>query len=114
MCFFVFLRSSEIVVPSDSDYDPTVHLSFGDVRVDNTSSPSYLEIYIKPSKTDPFRQGVRVYLRKSNTDICPVASVLAYMVMRGPRPGPFFVFADGHGLTMIVGDSIAFCRYSGT
>ena len=99
MCFFGFLRSGEIVVPSDSDYDPTVHLSVGDVRVDNTSSPSYLEIYIKASKTDPFRQGVRVYLGKSNTDICPVASVLAYMVVRGPRQGPFFVFADGHGLT---------------
>ena len=99
MCFFGFLRSGEIVVPSDSDYDPTVHLSLGDVRVDNTSSPSYLEIYIKASKTDPFWQGVRVYLGKSNTDICPVASVLAYMVVRGPRQGPFFVFADGHGLT---------------
>eukprot|EP00731_Ephydatia_muelleri_P006682 Em0003g930a len=31
MCFFLFLRSGEIVVPSDGAYDSSVHLSYGDV-----------------------------------------------------------------------------------
>ena len=38
-CFFGFLRSGEIVVPSDSEYDPTTHLSYGDVRLDNPINP---------------------------------------------------------------------------
>ena len=65
-CFFGFLRSVE-VVPSDSEYDAAVHLSFGDVRLDNTTDPQFLEVTIKASKTDPFRQGVQVYLGRTVT-----------------------------------------------
>ena len=28
--------------------------------------------------------------------LCPVATVLAYMDLRGPGEGPFFRFQDGH------------------
>ena len=41
MCFCGFFRSGEVVVPSQSCYDPAVHLSFGDVRADS--------IYYEPS-----------------------------------------------------------------
>ena len=34
MCFFGFLRAGEVVAPDDSSYDPAVHLSHGDVKVD--------------------------------------------------------------------------------
>ena len=61
ICFFGFLRSGEIVVPSDSEYDPTTHLSYGDVRLDNAINPQFLEVTIKASKTDPFRKGVQNY-----------------------------------------------------
>lgn len=61
--------------------------------------PQYLEVVIKASKTDPFRQGVKVYLGRSQADVCPVAAVLAYMVLRGTEDGPFFKFADGRALT---------------
>ena len=86
-------------MPSASQYDPTIHLSDGDVRVNDTVRPEFLEVHIKASKTDPFRQGVRVYLGKSGADVCPVAAILAYMVSRGVQPGPFFIFADGRPLT---------------
>lgn len=99
MCFFGFLRSGEVVVSADSQYNPAYHLSNGDVRVNDTVAPEFLEVHIKASKTDPFCQGVRVYLGKSGADICPVAAILAYMVRRGGQPGPFFIFADGHPLT---------------
>ena len=62
MCFFGFLRVGEAVVPSDSGFDPAVHLAYGDVRVDNRIQPSYVEVLLKASKTDPFRHGVSVYL----------------------------------------------------
>ena len=40
-----------------------------------------------------------MYLGRTNVDVCPVAAVLAYMVIRGPAPGPFFRFEDGKYLT---------------
>ena len=39
VCFFAFLRSGEIAVPSDNGYDAAVQLSSGDVRLDNISNP---------------------------------------------------------------------------
>lgn len=101
MCFFGFLRSGEVVVPSAKTFDPAIHLTDGDVKVDNREKPSYLEVKIKASKTDIFRKGVTVYLGTTGTDICPVAAVLNYMVKRKPSSEsvPFFVFSDGSPLT---------------
>jgi len=87
MCFFGFLRAGEVVIPSASGYDSSVHLSQGDVRVDNTARPQYLEVRIKASKTDPFRKGVSVYLGKGCEDLCPVMAILI-MVQRGSAAGP--------------------------
>ena len=42
MCFFGFLHSGEIVALKEDEYDETVHLSYGDVKVDSTVNPSYL------------------------------------------------------------------------
>eukprot|EP00731_Ephydatia_muelleri_P020611 Em0013g338a len=83
MCFFGFLRSGEIVVPSDGAYDPSAHLSYGDVRTDSLVNPSYITVAIKASKTDPFRKGVTVHIGATKSQLCPVAAVLAYMVQRG-------------------------------
>ena len=101
LCFFGFLRAGEALVPSDATYDPAVHLSHGDVRVDSTSDPQCIEVRIKSSKTDPFRKGVTVLLGRTNAALCPVAALLAYMVQRGSLPGPFFQFADGRVLTRV-------------
>ena len=103
MCFFGFLRTGEVVVPSETAYDAAVHLSVGDVRVDSRAKPTYLEVVIKASKTDVFRKGVTVVLGATGRKVCPVATVLSYMA--NPRPavssasGPFFVFSDGRVLT---------------
>ena len=50
MCLFGFLRTGEVVVPSETAYDAAVHLSVGDVRVDSRAKPTYLEVAIKASK----------------------------------------------------------------
>ena len=99
MCFFDFLRAGKVVVPSDSGFDPASHLAMGDVRVDSRSSPNYLVIRIKASKTDPFRQGIDIYLGRTDNDLCPVTAILPYMVCRGALAGPFFTFEDGRFLT---------------
>ena len=99
LCFFGFLRMGEVVVPSEASYDPAVHLNFEDVRVNDRSRPQWLEVRIKASKTDPFRQGVTIFVGATGRWLCPVASVLAYMVQRTNRPGPLFMFNDGRFLT---------------
>ena len=98
-CFFGFLRSGEVVVPTDGGYDPSIHLLFGDIRLDNARDPQFLEVMIKASKTDPFRQGVKVYLGRTDADICPVAAVLGYMAQRGTDSGPFFRYTTDRVLT---------------
>ena len=82
MCFFGFLRAGEVVVPSESGFDPSSHLAYGDVQADNLSTPQFLEVRIKASKTDPFCHGVLVNLERTAGELCPVASILDYMVRR--------------------------------
>ena len=99
LAFFGFLRVGEMTVPSDSSYDPAVHLSRSDVAANNPAAPTVLRISIKQSKTDPFRQGVDLFLGKTSTSLCPVGALLNYLVVRGPEPGPLFQYKDGRFLT---------------
>lgn len=97
--FFGFLRAGEMTVPSDNTYDPAVHLNRRDIAVDNPMAPQTIRLTIKQSKTDPFRKGLDIYLGKTSSDLCPVAAMLNYLVVRGKSEGPLFVFADGKFLT---------------
>ena len=99
LCFFAFLRSGEVVSPSARCYDATTHLCFEDVRVDDRQSPSALQVTIKASKTDPFRQGVVLHVGALGDSLCPVAAVLDYIVARGGKAGPLFMWKDGRFLT---------------
>ena len=99
LCFFAFLRAGELTVPSDSAYDSSVHLSVGDIAVDDSRRPSFLRITIKQSKTDPFRKGVDLFVGRTGSDLCPVAAVLDFLQVRGMSPGPLFLFEDGRPLT---------------
>ena len=99
LCFFGFLRSGEIVCPTESSFDRQSHLAFADVTVDRRSAPSAIQVRIKASKTDPFRQGVTLHIGVAEGALCPVAAVLTYMVSRGGDPGPLFTWADGRFLT---------------
>ena len=59
-CFFGFFRSGEITVPSVTAFDPTVHLAWGDVAVDNPIRPTTLCFHLKRSKCDQFGAGVNI------------------------------------------------------
>ena len=99
LAFFGFLRVSEFTTPNLTDYDPSVHLSRQDVSINNRENPSVLKINIKQSKTDPFRQGVQIYLGTTNSDVCPIFGILPYLARRGSQPGPLFLTENGQGLT---------------
>lgn len=92
------------MIPSASAYDPSVHLSHSDVKVDSKSAPLYVTVTIKASKTDVFRERVTLYLGRTGQDLCPVTAVLGYMAQysggsRARRSSPFFRFSNGQPLT---------------
>ena len=99
LAFFGFLRCREFTVPSQNEYDPTAHLSVEDIAVDSKSSQTVIQVNIKQSKSDPFRQGVQLYLGKTSTDICPVSAIFPYLAICGARLGLLFVLKDGWYLT---------------
>ena len=50
--FFSFCRSGEVTGEKEDEYDPTAHLSYGDLAVDNPTAPTAISITINKSKTD--------------------------------------------------------------
>ena len=99
LCFFGFLRAGEITIPSDKGYDPTAHLSFFDIAVDNMANPSIMQVHIKTSKTDPFQKGVSIYVGRTGNNLCPIAAMLTYLSIRGGDAGQLFHFHYGRQLT---------------
>ena len=97
--FFGFLKAGEVVTPSDSSFDPSVYLAVTDISLDSHSTPAYLAVNIKALKTDPFRWGATIYFGRTYSQICPVVATLRYLVERGHREGPLFIFEDGRLLT---------------
>ena len=60
-----------------------------------------LAVQIKQSKTDPFWKAVQVIIGRTGGPLCPVAAILAYMVLRKSGKGPLFRFKDGRLLTRV-------------
>ena len=79
LCFFGFFRSSELVVASESGFNNAVHLSWGDVAVNDPAAPMMLKIHLCRSKCDQFGKGVKA--------------------VRGNAPGPFFCDMKGNPLS---------------
>ena len=99
LCFFGFMRSGELTIPSATSFDEGAHLSFNDVAVDSMQNPRIIRVRLKASKTDPFRVGVNIYVGRTGNTLCPVTAMLHYMVTRGLVTGPFFRFENGSPLT---------------
>ena len=99
LAFFGFLRCGEFTVPSQTSYDKDAHLSINDIALDSRSSPTVVIVTIKQSKTDPFRQGIRLFLGKTGTDVCPVSGILPFLAVRGNEQGALFILEDRTLLT---------------
>ena len=80
-------------------FDPSIHLTVRDLQVDAEVNPSSLQVHIKSSKTDPFRQGCFIYLGRGQAPLCPVSTILAYLHRRGPSSGPLSIDTHGQPLT---------------
>ena len=95
--FFGFLRAGEFT--TNSSFDPSIHLTVGDLQADSLVDPTCFRVHIKCSKTDPFRVGCDIYVSRGNSLICPVVALGNFLALRGPSPGPLFCYADGRPLT---------------
>ena len=91
--FFGFFRAGEITIPSATAYDSQIHLSWGDVAIDNPASPTCVRAHLKQSKTDPLGRGVNIYIGPATNELCPVQALLAYVASRGTHAGPFFCYS---------------------
>ena len=65
------------------------------------SSPKYMLVRLKVSKTDPFRQGQTIVIGKTNSPLCPISAMVAYLNSRPSSlvSGPLFVYISGAFLT---------------
>ena len=96
---YSLFRCSEFTVPSLQGFDPEVHLTIKDIAIDKIVEPSLVRVTIKQSKTDPFRQGIRLFLCATEHTVCPVKALLQYLVLRRRKDGPLFITAKGTPLT---------------
>ena len=78
---------------------PSKTITIQDLQVDAEVNPSSLQVRIKSSKTDSFRQGCFIYLGRGQAPLCPVLAILAYLHLRGPSSDPLFMDTHGQPLT---------------
>ena len=58
--FFGFFRLGELLLSAGVQWEPKLHLSWGDIAIDNHDSPSLVQVHLKQSKCDQFGKGVKV------------------------------------------------------
>ncbi len=97
--FFGFMRTGEFTSKSTRHPNPS-NVAVSDVARDAKHPPLFLTIQLRQSKTDPFGQGVKIFLGNTGQRICPVTAILAFLAVRpGTLQGPLFRYSDGTTLT---------------
>ena len=76
MLFFGFLRCAEFTMPDHSGHN-IVYIQ----DIVFSSNPNSFTLFLRGSKTDPFRQGVSILIC-SNHVLCPVSSMLNFIARR--------------------------------
>ena len=99
MCCYDFLRSGEITIHHWQSLIQTVTCVKGMLPWIHMMPPLWSRVRIKTSKMDPFRRGVFMFMGKTSNELCPVAAISAYLVVRGRTSGPFFHFNLGSPLS---------------
>ena len=95
--FFVWGSSCSLQLQdSTQNY---VHLAWGDVAVDSREAQHMVKIHLKQSKMDQCGRGVDVVVGRTDSDLCTVAAILAYITAHGNRQGLIFLTGAGTPLT---------------
>lgn len=91
LAFFGFFRLGELLLECPDKYNPTTSLSWGNVVVDDRITPSMVKVHLKHSKCDQLGKGVDIIVGRTDSPVCPVAAIMAYITLRQDIPGPFFI-----------------------
>ena len=99
LAFFGFLRVGELTC--NSNFNPKCYLTISDLVLRPKSSPTYMLVRLKVSKTDPFRKGQTIVIGRANSNLCSISAMLANIESRTsfPNSGPLFTFQSGSFLT---------------
>ena len=93
--FFGFLRSSEYTSQYTTKFNPDTTLCYHDIK----SKHNLIEINIKSSKTDPFKQGCTVKISRTYKNICPMSAMEHFLTIHPTKKGPLFMYSNGTNLT---------------
>ena len=100
LAYFGFLRCGEFTVHNKFAHDE--NLTLNDIVIND----DHLSVFLKQSKTDPFRKGVSLLVFKTNLSLCAYESIVKYKQIRGSHfPNsvdmnePFFVTNFGKPVT---------------
>ena len=74
LAFFGFFRLGELLVAGARQFDPCVHLAWGDVSIDSRESPSIVKVHLKRSKCDQLQRGVDIFVGLTGDVLCPIAA----------------------------------------
>ena len=96
VCFFGFMRAVELLVGKTGEFDPSQHLT---LATDSIDAPTFIQITLKVSKTNPFRRDVDTVMGTTSDELCPVQATFKYLQKRGNKKGPLPVKQDGSPLT---------------
>ena len=94
--FYGFLRVSEYTSSHKKSYDPMSTLLFADLTFTRQGAVS---LFIKASKTYPFRVGVPLRLEPNGSSLCPVVALRHYVAVHPSKTGPLFTFNNGRFLS---------------
>ena len=65
------LHASQQADDRQKRFDPSQHVSIDDVATDSQARLSMVQINLKRSKTNPFRQGVTIVVGATDNELCP-------------------------------------------
>ena len=97
LAFFGLLRCSEYTCSSRSSFSTSTALLVPDITFSLNFSIMY--VFIRASKTDPFRTGCTIRIAAVSDPMCPVALMQQFLRVHPVGSGPLFTFSPGRYLT---------------
>ena len=95
VCFFGFMRSGEICTQGENWDEEAAELAYHNIAVDDLANPTRIQVRLKKSKTDVFRQGTVIHLGRTGDELCLVAALRSWMIARGAQPAHYFILHQG-------------------
>ena len=100
LAFFAFLRCSEFTYQGVHSFNSKFDLTTDCITFSpSLACPQRIQVLLKASKTDVYRQGQSLSLASCSSLLCPVSAMQQYFLLAQPCPGPLFYFQSSALLT---------------